>query len=291
MLKSLNMNYLSKIWNFLHELRVPYFAAIALPILLGSALAWHTQGALDVGLFVMSLLAGIFLQAGTTMTNDFFDYQRTGEQDLLWALVPPQQVLQGAFAFFIVGAMVGIYVALVSGPLVWLLGIIGIISGYVYSVPPFRLSGTGLGEILAGLNLGWLTTLGAYYVQVRSVHGVVVWVALPVALLMTAVLVLNGFQPAKLAANRSLWSKLGIERASFAYMLPAMGAYALLIIGVALDWLPQLSLLGLLGLPFAAIAVVSTQMSHLSLAIVSAIGAHLSTTALLALAFILHGLW
>lgn len=285
------MNHLSKIWTFLHELRAPYFAAIALPILLGNALAWHAQGALDVGLFVMSLLAGIFLQAGTTMTNDFFDYQRTGEQDLLWALVPPQQVLQGAFAFFIVGAMVGVYVALVSGPLVWLLGIIGIISGYAYSVPPFRLSGTGLGEVLAGLNLGLLTTLGAYYVQVKSVDGIVVWVALPVALLMTAVLVLNGFQPAKLAANRSLWSKFGPERAGVAYMLPAMAAYALLIIGVALDWLPQLSLLGLLGLPFAAIATVSIQMSHLSWAIVSAIAAHLSTTALLALAFVLHGLW
>ncbi|MGB0386630.1 MAG: prenyltransferase [Ardenticatenaceae bacterium] len=279
------------IWKFLHEVRVPYFAAMALPILLGNALAWHKQGSLDVGLFVMSLLAGIFLQAGTTMTNDFFDYQRTGKQDLLWALVPPEQVLQGALAFFVVGTMVGVYVALASGPLIWLLGIIGIASSYAYSVPPFRLSGSGLGELLAGLNLGLLTTLGGYYVQIRKIDGFVVWAALPVALLMSAVLSLNGFQPAKLAENRSFWSKLGEERAVFAYALPAMLAYALLIIGVALEWLPQVALLGLLGLPLAAISIVSTQMGHLSLAIVSAVGAHLSTTALLALAFVLHGFW
>ena len=284
------MNHLATIWKFLHEIRAPYFAAIGLPILLGNALAWHKQGTLDVGLFVMSLLAGIFLQAGTTMTNDFFDYQRTGEQDLLWALVPPQQVLQGAFAFFTVGAMVGIYVALASGRLVWLLGMIGLASGYIYTVPPFRLSGSGLGELLAGLNLGLLTTLGAYYVQIRKVDPFVIWVALPVALLMTAVLTLNGFKPAKLADNRTFWSKLGQERAVLAYALPAMLAYTLLIIGVALEWLPQVTLLGLLGLSLSAISIVSTQMGHISLAIVSAIGAHLSTTALLAFAFVLHRL-
>jgi 1,4-dihydroxy-2-naphthoate octaprenyltransferase len=288
------MALIVSIWNFLREIRAPYFAAIALPILLGSAVAYAKQGTLDIGLFVMSLLAGSFLQAGTTMTNDFFDSQRTGEQDLLWALVPPQQVLQGALAFFVVGSMVGIYVALVSGPLVLLLGVIGIASAYAYSGPPFNLSGTGIGEGLAGMNLGLLTTLGAYYVQLHRLDWIVVWVALPVGLLMSAVLILNGFQPAKLAVNKSWWATLGAERAALAYALPAFLAYALLIVAVATEELPQVTLLGLLGMPLSAMTIVSTQLgdrlikNSFSLAIVSAIGAHLSTTALLALAFILE---
>ncbi|HEX8682603.1 MAG TPA: prenyltransferase, partial [Ardenticatenaceae bacterium] len=213
------MNLFKSVLEFLREIRAPYFAAIALPILLGNAVAWAQHREFDEGLFVMSLLAGIFLQAGTNMTNDFFDYQRAGDDGPPWTLVPPQQVLQGALGFFVVGSMVGVYIALATGPLVLLLGIVGIASGYLYSVPPFRLSGTGVGELLAGLNLGLLTTVGAYYVQVRAVDTLVVWAALPVALLMAAVLILNGFQPGKLALNRSLWARLGAARAGLAYAL------------------------------------------------------------------------
>jgi 1,4-dihydroxy-2-naphthoate octaprenyltransferase len=283
------MNLFKSVLEFLREIRAPYFAAIALPILLGNAVAWAQYRELDEGLFVMSLLAGIFLQAGTNMTNDFFDYQRAGDDGPPWTLVPPQQVLQGALGFFVVGSMVGVYIALATGPLVLLLGIVGIASGYLYSVPPFRLSGTGVGELLAGLNLGLLTTVGAYYVQVRAVDGLVVWVALPVALLMAAVLILNGFQPGKLALNRSLWARLGAARAGLAYALPALTAYALLIVGVAADRLPQVLLLALLGMPLSAIAIVSAQSGRLSLAVVSAVGAHLSSTALMALAFLIQG--
>lgn len=280
---------LNSLWTFLREIRAPYFAAIALPILLGSAIAWAQQGRFEIGLFAMSLLAGSFLQAGTNMTNDFFDYQRTGEGGP-WTLVPPQQVLQGALGFFVVGTMVGVYIALATGPLVLLLGIVGIASGYLYSVPPLRLSGTGVGELLAGLNLGLLTTVGAYYVQVGAVGWIVVWAALPVALLMTAVLVLNGFQPSKLALNRSVWARLGAGRAGLAYAVPALTAYALLISGVALGRLPQILLLALLGLPFAILTIVSAQSGRLGAAVVSAVGAHLSSTAFMALAFWLEGL-
>lgn len=284
------MHFLSQGWLFLREIRAPYFAAIALPIVLGTAVAWAVRGQFNLELFVLSLLAGIFLQAGANMTDDFYDYQRVDDDELPWTLMPPQQVLQGALGFNIVGAMVGFYIAVAAGPLVLLLGVVGIVSGFAYSAPPFRLSGTGIGELIAALNLGLLTTLGAYYVQARQVDALVVWVALPIVLLMAATLILNGFLPAKLAANQSLWARLGGSWAPAAYALPALLAFAMVIVGVALDRLPQLSLLGLLGLPLAASAVVGAQLGRLTFAIVSAVGAHLSTTLLLSLAFLLQGL-
>jgi 1,4-dihydroxy-2-naphthoate polyprenyltransferase len=249
---------------------------------------------LDIGLFSLAVLAGIFLQVGTNMTNDFFDYQRPdnpGEDEGEWTLEPPQQVLQGAVGFFVVGAMVGLYIAVVAGPLVLLLGAVGIASGYLYSAPPIRLSGTGFGELLAGLNLGLLTTIGAYYVQTGTVDWLVVWVALPVALLMAAVLILNGFRPAKVAGSRSLWARLGQGRGSVAYGIPYLLAYAVLITGVALERLPQVTLLALLGMPLGAVAIASAHLRHFTLAIVSAVGAHLSTTALLSVAFVLYGIF
>lgn len=277
------------LWTLLRDSRAPYFAAMALPILLGSVVAWGRCAHFDVGLFALSLLAGTFLQAGTHMTNDFFDYA-PDEAGGPKTLDPPQQVLQGALAFFVVGAMVGVYITLATGPLVLLFGVIGIASGYLYSAPPFRLSGSGIGELVAGLNLGLLTTLGAYYIHCLTVPWSMLWVALPVALLMSATLILNGFQPAKLATRASLWARLGARRAGVAYALPALLAYALLIIGVALEELPILAALGLLGLPLVAVAVASAHLQRLNLALASAVAAHLGTTACLILAFFLNGL-
>lgn len=272
------------------DVRAPYFASIGLPIFLGSAMAWWLTGTLDIGIFALSLLAGIFLQAGNTMTNDYFDYQRSGDIRAMSPLVPPQQVLQGALGFFVVGMMVGLYIAVLRGWLVLGLGGIGLLFGYLYSVPSWRLGGTGIGELLAGLTLGLLTTLGAFFVQTQQVSEWVMWAALPVALLMSAVLILNGFLPAKIEANpRSLWARLGKGAAGAAYGIPAMAGYGVLIIGVALAHLPQLLLIGLLGLPFAVISMVMSQLGQFEMAIVAAIGAHLGTTTLLWVAFILSG--
>jgi 1,4-dihydroxy-2-naphthoate octaprenyltransferase len=272
------------------DVRAPYFASIGLPILLGSAIAWWQRGSLDVGIFALSILAGIFLQAGNTMTNDYFDYQRSGDIRAMSPLVPPQQVLQGALGFFVVGVMVGVYIAVLRGWLVLGLGGIGLLFGYLYSVPSWRLGGTGVGELLAGLTLGLLTTLGAYYVQTQQLSEVVVWTALPVAFLMSAVLVLSGFLPGNIEANpRSLWARLGKRAAGAAYGLPALAGYGVLIVGVALAQLPQLLLVGLLGLPFAVISMVLAQLGQLQAAMVAAIGAHLGSTSLLCLSFVLSG--
>lgn len=272
------------------DVRAPYFASIGLPIFLGSAMAWWATGIFDIGIFSLSLLAGIFLQAGNTMTNDYFDYQRSGDIRAMSPLVPPQQVMQGALGFFVVGVMVGVYIAVLRGWLVLGLGGMGLLFGYLYSVPSWRLGGTGIGELLAGLTLGLLTTLGAFFVQTQQISELVVWAAVPVALLMSAVLILNGFLPSKMEANpKSLWTRLGKGAAGVAYGIPAMSAYGVLIIGVALAQLPQLLLVGLIGLPFAIISMVMSQMGQFEMAIVGAIGAHLGTTTLLWLAFIASG--
>ena len=283
------MRLLPRLWAFLLDIRAPYFASIALPILLGSAIAWSQTGTLDFGIFALSLLAGIFLQAGNTMTNDYFDYLRSGDVREMSPLVPPQQVVAGALGFFVVGVMMGVYIALVRGVAVLALGGIGLVFGYLYSVPSWRLGGTGIGELLAGLTLGLFTAMGAYYVQTQHIDPLVVWAALPVALLMSAVLILNNFQPTKLAEPHSLWARFGVERASIAYGIPALLGFGVLIIGVATGRLPQLALVGLLGMPFAAISMVLVHLGRLPLAIVSAVGAHLGTTTLLWLVFSLLG--
>jgi 1,4-dihydroxy-2-naphthoate octaprenyltransferase len=281
----------STIWWALRELRILYFAAMALPITLGAAIAWSRAGRFDFGLFVLTLVGGIFVQAGTNMANDFFDYQAE-EHELTAHLLPPQQALQGALAFFIVGIMIGLYLAVLAGPLVIGLGVVAVISGYVYSAPPLRLSGTGLGELLGGLNMGMLTTIGSYYVQT----GVVVWepvlASLPVGLLMAALLALHGFQGEKLAqtVGRSLWAWFGPQAAPAVYGVPALVAFGVLLVQPLQGGLLLTVLLALLAAPLALVAVVAAGHGQLQGAMRNAMAAHLGTVSLLVVAYLLAGL-
>lgn len=274
----------------LRELRVLYFAAMTLPIVLGAAVAWARGTPFNVGLFALTVVGGIFMQAGTNMTNDFFDY-RADEGDPAPPPLPPEQALQGAVAFLIVGTLIGLYLAMLTGPVVLLLGIVGLVSGYSYSAPPLRLSGTGVGELLAGLNMGVLTTLGSYYVQTLRLTWEPALAAAPVGLLMAALLALHGFQSEKLSqtVGRSLWANLGPQRAAAAYGVPALAAFLLLLAAVLRGALPVTALLALLAVPLAVLAAATAARGHLTGAMRSAMAAHLSTTALLTLAYLIAG--
>lgn len=268
------------------RLRILYFVAISLPIVLGTAIAWAHTGRLDVGLFALALVGSVLLQAGTTMTNDAFDlrYRGDAETDVAWL---PQQVLQGAVAFFIVGIMVGVYITALTGPLVVVLGGVGILSALAYSVPPVRLAGTGLGELLAGFNLSAITALGSYYIQAGIVSREVLIAAVPGVCLLAGVLTINGFRPDKLLQRRLLWQRVGSSRAHLIYSLFAMPAYLWLIGALIGGALPIQATLGLLSLPLATAALVLAWQGALERAGQFAAYAYLVETILLTIAYLL----
>lgn len=267
------------------RLRILYFVAISLPIVLGSAIAWAHTGQFDVGLFALALVGGVLLQAGTTMTNDAFDLRYHGDTEtaMLWL---PQQVLQGAVAFFVVGIMVGVYIAALTGPLVLVLGTFGIVSALAYSVPPVRLAGTGLGELLAGFNLSAVTTLGSYYIQTGAVSVEALSAAVPGVCLLAGVLAINGFRPDKVLERRILWRRMGSERAYLIYDLFAVPAHIWLVGTLLVGQLPIQAVLGLLALPLATAAHVLAWQGALERAGQFAAYAYLVETSLLTVAYL-----
>jgi len=263
------------------RLRLLYFAAISIPVLLGAAIAWHHTGQFDVGLFTLSLAGVLMLLGGTTMTNDAFDLRyHEGEQPLL-----PVQVLQGALAFFVVGIMLGIYIALLTGPLVVVLGLLGVSSALLYSVPPVRLAGTGAGELLAGLNLSVVTTVGSYYVQTGQVSAEVVTVTVPPALLLAGVLAINGFRPSKLIEQRPLWNRLGPRSAFHIYLACVVCAFGWLAGGVFLRLVPLRGLVSCGALPLAVVALRAAHTSNLRQATRYGAYAYLTMMGLLVFAY------
>jgi 1,4-dihydroxy-2-naphthoate octaprenyltransferase len=177
------------------------------------------------------------------------------------------------------------------------LGIVGVFSGYFYTAPPFRLAGTGLGELLIGLNFGPLMVLGSYYTQTQSVSWEPVVASLPVGLLIALVVWINQFQDMKAdaAVGKTHWvARLGRRRAATAYGLLLAAVYLSLAAGVLFGGVTPLALLGLLTLPKAvqAYRVAHVHYDHpqeLVPANAATIQIHLWTGILITLGYAIRG--
>ena len=67
------------IW--IRTLRAPFFQAVIVPAVLGSAIAWYETGAFYWGYFLLALAGVVCVNAGTNLANDYFDYT-SGNDDV-----------------------------------------------------------------------------------------------------------------------------------------------------------------------------------------------------------------
>lgn len=296
-----------KLKNWVMALRTPFLTASIVPVLLGTAIAWFATGTLYWGFFLLTLLACLLIHIGTNVINDYSDHRSGndevnrefvrpfsgGSRVIQLGLLTPLEVLSGGLLFYLLSASIGFYLAWTRGPLILVLGAIGLICGIFYTGSPFNWAKRGIGELLVGLNFGILMTLGAYYVQTQSFSWVPVVAAIPVSLLIAAVLYINEFPDYtadKQVGKTTLVVRLGRERAVILYTLIMAGVYLSIGVGVATGILPLTTLLGLITLPLAIRAIQYARKHHLnSFDLVPAnaltVTVHLATGLLLTLAF------
>jgi len=259
-----------KIW--LSEVRAPFFTATIVPILLGAMIAWARTGTLHFGYFLLTMLGGLLLHTGTNVANDYFDH-RSGTDDvnvefvrpftggsrmIQNGLLTPREVISGALAAFALACVVGLYLAYVRGPLIFVLGLLGIFSGFFYTAPPFNLVSRGIGEFFIGLNFGVLMTLGSYFVQTGQLAWEPVVASIPVGLLIVGVLYINEFQdaPADGAVGKDhLVVRLGRKRAALGYLLLMVTTYAVIVLAALLRITSPFTLIALATLPVAVRAI------------------------------------
>lgn len=298
---------------YLEELRAPFFTASIVPVLLGTLIAWARTGVFRLDTFLLTLLGGVLLHAGTNVVNDYYDHVSGndeantrfvrpftgGSRMIQKGLLSPREVLTLGLVCFAVGSLIGLYLSFRVGKVILLLGAIGVLSGFFYTAPPLRLVSTGFGELLVGLNFGTLMTLGAFYVQTRWLTWEPVWASLPLALLIAAVLYINEFQDmeADSSVGKTHWVvRLGRARAVKGYAWILGLTYASILLGVLLRLTSPWTLLGLLTLPIAwkgyAVAKVFYD-DYLKLAPANAatVMVHLLTGLLLSLGYILERLF
>jgi 1,4-dihydroxy-2-naphthoate octaprenyltransferase len=153
----------------------------------------------------------------------------------------------------------------------WVLyvGIAGFGLSILYSLPPFKLSYRGLGEIAVGVTFGPLMVAGIVLTMAGRTEALSHWpmillVSMPFAFLIANVLWINQFPDYEtdLAANkRNLVVRLGKKRAVYGYAALFLLAY-LSIAVIAVYSRNAVWLIGLLSAPLAYKSVMNCRRNY-----------------------------
>jgi 1,4-dihydroxy-2-naphthoate polyprenyltransferase len=209
-----------RIW--LMAARIRTLPAAIAPVLVGTALAgW--QHVFHPLRFVAALIGAIFIQVGTNLSNDYSDARRGADaEDRLGpvrvtagGLVPPRQVLIATYVSFGVAVLAGVYLVVVAGWQLLLVGAASILAGVLYTGGPKPYGYEGLGELFVFLFFGIVAVAGSYFVQVKHLDWKAFALAVPVGLLASAILVVNNFRDIdsdRRAGKRTLAVRLGRQR-------------------------------------------------------------------------------
>jgi 1,4-dihydroxy-2-naphthoate octaprenyltransferase len=144
---------------------------------------------------------------------------------------------------FGLAALIGVYlVARTSWPLALLcLASVGV--AYGYSAGPLPLGNVGLGEPLVFVFMGPVMVLGSFYVQAQRLSWGAVWLSVPVACLVTAILVANNLRDGEEDRHSgkhtlvALWGHRPVVRLYGLLLLVAFGMLPVLALSGVVPWL------------------------------------------------------
>ncbi len=272
---------------------------------IGAAIAWY-EGTLDWGALLLSWVGVILAHVAVNVLNDYFDWasqldfrtRRTpfsgGSGILPAGLLEPRKVYWLGVSMLAIDAVIALYFCLTKG---WALLPVVLLGGaFAYFYTPY-LSHWSVGEVAAGLGLGSLVVLGAYFVQTGTYTWSAVLASLGPGFLTANLLLLNEFpdlEADRTVGRRNLVMRLGPVGAARLFTALLLGTYASVVLGVALHLMPVGTLVVLLTLPLARQTILGVQ-AHLrgEAPLEPALGGNvmtiLSTDFLLTLGYLLSG--
>jgi 1,4-dihydroxy-2-naphthoate octaprenyltransferase len=261
----------AKTW--FEETRPQFLLLSVVLVFYGTSIAIF-QGYFNVLHFVLALVGLTLMHISTNVLNDYFDYksgidlktQRTpfsgGSGILPAGRLKPESVYRFGLVSLALGLLIGAYFVFlaeypVAGNQMQLGGIIviGAVAVYFYNT---HLSKIMLGEIFAGLGLGTLPVLGAYFVQTGFFSLTALIAAIPPGILTHHLLLLNEFPDAeadRIGGRRHMVILLGKKRAGQVYAGLLVFMYLWIIGAVAAGYMPVFTLVSLLTIPIAMKAI------------------------------------
>jgi len=287
--------------------RLPFLSATWIPII--ASLVWGIHEGLfsmNWTTFVFVFLGGSFLHLAANTYNDYFDWTSGtdqinndyflqlsgGSRAIELGLISEKQLFKLATSFVFLAGLMGIGVMSTLGDNkleLFYYGLAGAFSAYFYTGYPLRLvARKGIGELLIGLNYGPLMTMGAVFAMSGTHNWDAFLFGIPLGILTTAILWINQFpdrESDEIAGKNHLVVVLGLERASWGYLILMISAFSSIYLLYSYEIIQQGALLSLLALPIALYfsykVVNNYNTRELAIANWATIGIHLITGILL----------
>jgi len=218
----------SQIEIWLLAARPKTLPAAAAPVVVGTAVAIGDH-AFRFGPALAALAGALLLQIGANLANDVFDFKkgadtsgRLGPLRVTQAgLLTSRQVLLGMWLTFGLAALAGLYLIVVGGWPIVVIGLLSIASAIAYTGGPFPLGYKGLGDLFVFIFFGLVAVCGTYYVQAGTVSSTVLWASIPIGALAVAILVVNNLRDIetdRASAKQTLAVRLGVSGARTEYL-------------------------------------------------------------------------
>jgi 1,4-dihydroxy-2-naphthoate polyprenyltransferase len=244
-------------------------AAIA-PVLVGLGAAASVGTPFRADTAIACLAVALLLQVAANLANDVSDFRRgadtedrTGPTRVAAAGLVTERGLEAAIALVLgSAAAVGLYLIVVGGWPLLLLGAAAMAATLAYTGGPWPYGYRGLGEVFVFVFFGLVAVVGTAYLQALTLDPLFWWAAVPMGALITAILVVNNLRdiPTDRAAHkRTLAVSFGEGFAKAEYLVLVAVAYAVPV-ALAVSGLAAPPVL----LPLASIVVAARPVRHVA---------------------------
>lgn len=253
-------------WRIWWRLTRPHtLTAAFVPVLLGTVLAAKDQP-INGWLFAAMLIASLLIQAATNMFNEYYDFARGLDNEKSVGIggaivrngVKPKTVLNLGFAFFIIAAFLGIYIAAASSWWLIIIGVLCMAAGYFYTGGPIPIAYTPLGELASGFFMGFVIIQISYFIQTSTIDAASVFVSIPISILIGSIMLANNIRDLdgdKKNGRKTIAILLGREKAIKLLASMFIVSYMSIIVLIVMFSLTPWLLVTFISIPKAISAV------------------------------------
>jgi 1,4-dihydroxy-2-naphthoate octaprenyltransferase len=196
---------------------------------------------------MVTLVCAVLIQIGTNLFNDANDGERGSDgPDRIGplritgsGLAQPKQVRRAAIACFAGALVTGVYLVVVGGIPILLIGLASLLAGYAYSAGRQPLSHGPFGEVYVIVFFGLIALAGSHYLQSGQLpDAAVVLTGLAVGCYAAAVLLVNNLRDTEAdlrAGRKTLAARLGVRGSRSLYGLLMMAPFPLLAVAMGVQ--------------------------------------------------------
>lgn len=215
--------------------------ASTMPVVFGTVLATAiSKETFNLPLFIIALFSMVILHSGANMLNDVNDFRKGLDRDptpvsgaIVRGYISLRTGLTASIILMVTGIALGLVLVYYVGIQLLVIGVIGIAIGVFYTASPFALKYNALGDLAVFLDFGILGALGAWTVQTGKVSWVpAVW-AIPMSMLVVAILHANNWRDLRNDAEKDITtfaSLLGDRGSMVYYGFLIFGAFGVLVL-------------------------------------------------------------